>query len=45
MTKSLAGKVALVARIRAEQGCLHVLVNDIWGATRMEWNKTVWESD
>jgi hypothetical protein len=20
-------------------------VNDIWGATRMEWNKTVWESD
>jgi NAD(P)-dependent dehydrogenase (short-subunit alcohol dehydrogenase family) len=36
---------ALVARIRSEQGCLHVLVNDIWGATRMEWNKTVWESD
>ncbi len=32
-------------RIRAEQRCLHVLVNDIWGATRMEWNKTVWESD
>jgi NAD(P)-dependent dehydrogenase (short-subunit alcohol dehydrogenase family) len=23
---------------------LHVLVNDIWGATTMEWNKTVWES-
>ena len=23
---------------------LHVLVNDIWGATRMEWNKSVWES-
>ena len=22
----------------------HVLVNDIWGATTMEWNKTVWES-
>jgi NAD(P)-dependent dehydrogenase (short-subunit alcohol dehydrogenase family) len=35
---------ALVARIEAEQGALHVLVNDIWGATRMEWNKTVWES-
>src|SRR4029453_4218860 len=27
-----------------EQGALHVLVNDIWGATVMEWNKTVWES-
>lgn len=35
---------ALVARIESEQGALHVLVNDIWGATRMEWNKTVWES-
>ena len=35
---------ALVARIEAEQGCLHVLVNDIWGATTMEWNKSVWES-
>jgi NAD(P)-dependent dehydrogenase (short-subunit alcohol dehydrogenase family) len=35
----------LVDRIRAEQGALHVLVNDIWGATVMEWNKTVWESD
>ena len=35
----------LVARIESEQGALHVLVNDIWGATRMEWNKTVWESD
>jgi NAD(P)-dependent dehydrogenase (short-subunit alcohol dehydrogenase family) len=35
---------ALVARIASEQGALHVLVNDIWGATRMEWNKTVWES-
>jgi len=22
-----------------------VLVNDIWGATKMEWNATVWESD
>ncbi len=36
---------ALVARIEREQGRLHVLVNDIWGATTMEWNKTVWESD
>jgi NAD(P)-dependent dehydrogenase (short-subunit alcohol dehydrogenase family) len=35
---------ALVARIESEQGALHVLVNDIWGATTMEWNKTVWES-
>jgi len=23
---------------------LHLLVNDIWGAARVEWNKTVWES-
>lgn len=36
---------ALVARIGAEQGALHLLVNDIFGATRIEWNKTVWESD
>jgi NAD(P)-dependent dehydrogenase (short-subunit alcohol dehydrogenase family) len=35
---------ALVARIEDEQGALHVLVNDIWGATKMEWNKSVWES-
>ncbi|MGW6375658.1 SDR family oxidoreductase [Rhodococcus sp. NPDC055112] len=34
----------LVDRIRDEQGALHVLVNDIWGATEMEWDKTVWES-
>jgi NAD(P)-dependent dehydrogenase (short-subunit alcohol dehydrogenase family) len=34
----------LVARIEREQGALHVLVNDIWGATTMEWNNTVWES-
>jgi len=34
----------LVVRIEQEQGVLHVLVNDIWGATVMEWNKTVWES-
>jgi NAD(P)-dependent dehydrogenase (short-subunit alcohol dehydrogenase family) len=36
---------ALVERIDAEQGALHVLVNDIFGATKMEWNATVWESD
>ncbi len=34
----------LVSRIEREHGALHVLVNDIWGATTMEWNKTVWES-
>lgn len=31
----------LVARIRREQGCLHVLVNGIWGA-ETEWYKPVW---
>jgi len=35
---------ALVARIRDEQGRLDVLVNDIFGATLMEWEATVWES-
>jgi NAD(P)-dependent dehydrogenase (short-subunit alcohol dehydrogenase family) len=35
---------ALLTRIEDEQGALHVLVNDVWGATRMEWNKSVWES-
>jgi NAD(P)-dependent dehydrogenase (short-subunit alcohol dehydrogenase family) len=35
---------ALVTRIKDEQGYLHVLVNNIWGATKMEWNKSVWES-
>ena len=35
---------ALVTRIEEEQGHLHILVNDIWGATRMEWNKSIWES-
>ncbi|MEV7402541.1 SDR family oxidoreductase [Streptomyces sp. NPDC091267] len=34
---------ALVARIRREQGRLHLLVNDIWGA-RIEWDRPVWES-
>jgi len=36
---------ALVARIEREQGRLHLLVNDIFGATKIEWNKSVWESD
>ena len=36
---------ALVERIEREQGALHVLVNDIFGATVMEWDKTVWECD
>lgn len=36
---------SLISRIEKEQGRLDILVNDIWGATRMEWNKTVWESD
>ncbi len=35
---------ALVKRIDRDHGALHVLVNDIWGATTMEWDKTVWES-
>jgi NAD(P)-dependent dehydrogenase (short-subunit alcohol dehydrogenase family) len=35
----------LVARIEAEQGALHILVNDIWGQQgEPEWDKTVWES-
>jgi NAD(P)-dependent dehydrogenase (short-subunit alcohol dehydrogenase family) len=34
----------LVARIEREEGALHVLVNDIFGATTIEWDKTVWES-
>lgn len=36
---------ALMTRIEGEQGRLHILVNDIFGATKFEWNKTVWESD
>jgi NAD(P)-dependent dehydrogenase (short-subunit alcohol dehydrogenase family) len=36
---------ALVERIQADGRGLHILVNDIWGATKMEWSKTVWESD
>jgi NAD(P)-dependent dehydrogenase (short-subunit alcohol dehydrogenase family) len=36
---------ALAERIEAEQGRLDILVNDMFGATHIEWNKTVWESD
>jgi NAD(P)-dependent dehydrogenase (short-subunit alcohol dehydrogenase family) len=36
---------ALVARIEREHGALHILVNDIFGLTQMEWNKTVWQSN
>jgi NAD(P)-dependent dehydrogenase (short-subunit alcohol dehydrogenase family) len=36
---------ALVERIGREQGRLDILVNDIFGATKIEWNKSVWESD
>lgn len=36
---------ALVDRIEEEQGALHLLVNDIFGATKIEWNSSVWESD
>jgi NAD(P)-dependent dehydrogenase (short-subunit alcohol dehydrogenase family) len=37
---------ALVDRIRAEEGRLDVLVNDIWGGERLfEWNKPVWDHD
>ena len=35
---------ALVERIDGEAGRLDVLVNDIWGATTMEWEAPVWES-
>lgn len=37
---------ALVERIRAEQGRLDVLVNDIWGGELLfEWDKPVWGHD
>jgi NAD(P)-dependent dehydrogenase (short-subunit alcohol dehydrogenase family) len=36
----------LVERIRAEQGRLDILVNDIWGGEKLfEWNKPVWDHD
>lgn len=41
----IAADVAdLVRRIRAEQGRLDILVNDIWGGEHLfEWNKPVWD--
>lgn len=37
---------ALVGRIRAEQGGLDILVNDIWGGEKLfEWDKPVWGHD
>ncbi len=43
----VAGDVGkLVDRIRAEQGRLDILVNDIWGGEKLvEWNKPVWDHD
>lgn len=36
----------LVDRIRAEQGRLDILVNDIWGGEKLfEWDKPVWDHD
>ena len=36
--------VALVERIKSEQGRLDVLVNDVWGGERLfEWDVPVWE--
>lgn len=36
----------LIERIRAEQGRLDILVNDVWGGELLfEWNKSVWEHD
>ena len=36
----------LVERIRAEQGRLDVLVNDLWGGENLkEWDKPVWAHD
>ena len=35
---------ALIARIRAEQGRLELLVNDVWGGDELcEWGKPFWE--
>lgn len=35
---------ALVERIRAEQGRLDILINDVWGGELLfEWNKPVWD--
>lgn len=37
---------ALFARVKAEQGKLDILVNDVWGGDEfMEWNVPFWEAD
>jgi NAD(P)-dependent dehydrogenase (short-subunit alcohol dehydrogenase family) len=36
---------ALVDRIERDRGRLDILVNDIFGLRKMEWSKTVWQSD
>jgi NAD(P)-dependent dehydrogenase (short-subunit alcohol dehydrogenase family) len=37
---------ALVDRIRAEQGRLDILVNDVWGGENLkQWNTPVWKHD
>ncbi|MGH9158895.1 MAG: SDR family oxidoreductase [Vicinamibacteraceae bacterium] len=36
---------ALVDRIGREQRALHILVNDIFGATKIEWSTPIWKSD
>jgi NAD(P)-dependent dehydrogenase (short-subunit alcohol dehydrogenase family) len=37
---------ALVDRIRAEQGRLDILINDVWGGEKLkQWSKSVWEHD
>jgi NAD(P)-dependent dehydrogenase (short-subunit alcohol dehydrogenase family) len=37
---------AVIDRIRAEQGRLDILVNDIWGGEKLfEWDKPVWDHD
>src|SRR3954469_5030470 len=38
------GVRTLVERIEREQGRLDILVNDIFGASRMDWDKKIWES-
>src|SRR5512145_497128 len=35
---------ALIARIRGEQGALHLLVNDIFGTVRLEFDTPLWKS-
>lgn len=36
----------LVERIRADEGRLDILVNDLWGGEKLfEWDKSVWEHD